>query len=276
MDAITPQNGVSDLYLDLLKKSLTNILYYGSDVTIRYLIDCLEGKNTYIRNVFLTEGYRRDLEQFRDGFLDGKSQSIFGYTLVGMRRLDNIQACVDDVISNDVPGDLLEAGVWRGGASIFMRGMLKARGITDRTAWLADSFEGLPAPDLDRYPADEGMKLHELPIMAVSLEQVKENFAAFDLLDDQVKFMKGWFRDTLPQAPVGELAVLRADGDMYESTTQILDNLYDKVSPGGYVIIDDYGDYGACRQAVDEFRERRGITDPLVVVDWSGVYWQKT
>jgi hypothetical protein len=183
---------------------------------------------------------------------------------------------VDDVISNDVPGDLLEAGVWRGGASIFMRGMLKARGVTDRTAWLADSFEGLPAPDLDRYPADEGMKLHELPIMAVSLEQVKENFAAFHLLDDQVRFLKGWFRDTLPQAPVGELAVLRADGDMYESTTQILDNLYDKVSPGGYVIIDDYGDYGACRQAVDEFRERRGITDPLVVVDWSGVYWQKT
>ncbi len=276
MDAITPTNGVSDSYLDLLKKLLTNILYFGSDVTIKYLTDCLEGKNTYIQNVFLTEDFRQDLKRFRDGFVDGKSQSYFGYTLVGSRRLDNIQACVDDVISNHVPGDLLEAGVWRGGASIFMRGVLKARGVTDRVVWLAVSFEGLPPPDVAQYPADEGMKLHEVPIMAVSLEQVKENFAAFDLLDDQVKFLKGWFRDTLPQAPIGDLAVLRADGDMYESTIQILDNLYDKVSPGGYVIIDDYGDYVACRQAVDEFRERHGITDPLVVVDWTGVYWQKT
>ena len=276
MDALTPTDDVADFYLDLLKKSLTNILHFGSDVTIRYLTDCLEGKNTYIKNVFLTEGYRQDLKQFRDGFLDGKTQSFFGYTLVGMRRLENVQACVDDVISNHVPGDLLEAGVWRGGASILMRGVLKARGVTDRVVWLADSFEGLPPPDVEQYPADEGMNLHEVSVMAVSLEHVMETFAAFDLLDDQVKFLEGWFRDTLPQAPIGDLAVLRADGDMYEATIHILDNLYDKVSPGGYVIIDDYGDYGACRQAVDEFRERRGIKDPLVVVDWSGVYWQKS
>lgn len=276
MDAITPTNGVADCYLDLLKKSLTSLLHFGSDITISYLIDCLEGKNTYIQNVFLSEGYRQDLKRFRDGFLDGKRQSYFGYTLVGMRRLDNIQACVDDVISNHVPGDLLEAGVWRGGAGIFMRGVLKARGVTDRVVWLADSFQGLPPPDVEHYPADEGMKLNDVSVMAVPLEHVKDNFAAFDLLDDQVKFLEGWFRDTLSQAPVGDLAVLRADGDMYEATIQILDNLYDKVSPGGYVIIDDYGDYGACRQAVDEFRERRGIKDPLVVVDWSGVYWQKS
>ncbi len=276
MDAITPTNGVSDLYLDLLKKELSNILHYEADIAITYLAECIEGENEYHRNAFLTDSFRDKTRHFEEQFADGRSQSYFGYTLVGMRRLDNIQVCVDDVIANDIPGDLLEAGVWRGGTSMLMRAILKVRGVTDRVVWLADSFEGLPPPDVGQYPADEGMKLHEVANMAVSLERVKENFATFNLLDDQVKFLKGWFRDTLPDAPVGDLAILRADGDMYESTIQILDNLYDKVSTGGYVIIDDYDDYPPCRQAVDEFRERRGITDPLVVVDWSAVYWQKT
>jgi O-methyltransferase len=91
--------------------------------------------------------------------------------------------------------------------------------------------------------------LHKARELAVSLEQVKANFDRYGLLDDQVRFLKGWFRDTLPVAPIERLAVLRLDGDMYESPMDTLVNLYPKLSEGGYVIVDDYGAIPACRQA---------------------------
>jgi hypothetical protein len=112
--------------------------------------------------------------------------------------------------------------------------------------------------------------------LAVSQEQVRANFARYDLLDDQVQFLEGWFKDTLPTAPVGALAVLRLDGDYYESTIQILEALYHKVSPGGFVIVDDYGCIEACRQAVTDFRADNAIEDPIVAVDWTGVYWRRS
>ncbi len=77
-------------------------------------------------------------------------------SMIGLRRMDNIQDCIETVIRDDVPGDLIETGVWRGGATIFMRGVLKAYEDTTRTVWVADSFEGLPPPDPARYPADAG------------------------------------------------------------------------------------------------------------------------
>lgn len=112
---------------------------------------------------------------------------------------------------------------------------------------------------------------------SAGLEDVKNNFRAFGLLDSQVEFLKGWFCDTLPGAPIGSLAVMRLDGDYYESTMDGLTNLYDKLSVGGYVIIDDYGedDWTYCRKAVDEFRAARGITDPLLTVDRCCSYWQR-
>ena len=107
------------------------------------------------------------------------------------------------------------------------------------------------------------------------METVKANFDRFDLLDARVEFLPGWFKDTLPDAGIGQIALLRADGDLYESTIQILDNLYDKVAPGGFVIIDDYKSWPPCKKAVDEFRARHGIDAPIHDVDWTGVYWIK-
>ena len=156
------------------------------------------------------------------------------------------------------PGDLIETGVWRGGATIFMRAILKARGVTDRLVWVADSFAGLPPPDTARYPQDEGITLHQFPQLAVPLERVQDNFRRYGLLDEQVRFLKGWFRDTLPTAPIERLAILRLDGDLYESTIQALDSLYHKLSVGGFVIVDDYGNVAACRQAVHDFRAEHG------------------
>jgi len=208
--------------------------------------------------------------------MEGMDWPSVGHTMIGRKRLDNIQFCVEDVLTRGVPGDLMETGVWRGGASIFMRAVLQAHGAGDRHVWVADSFAGLPPPDTSKYPQDTGIDLYLESALAISLEVVQANFARYDLLDPQVHFLKGWFRDTLPQAPNGSLAVLRLDGDLYESTMDSLVNLYPKLSVGGYVIVDDYGAVDACRQAVADYRRMQGIDDGIVTVDWAGSYWRRS
>ena len=133
----------------------------------------------------------------------------------------------------------------------------------------------IPVPSL---PQDEGwdFSASKEPILAIPLEEVQENFRRYNLLDDQVQFLKGWFCDTLPTAPIEKLAVLRLDGDLYESTMDGLNALYDKVSPGGFIIVDDYGDFEPCHRAITEFRQARNINDPIEVIDWAGAYWRKS
>lgn len=233
---------VRALYLDLVKRALTDSIYDTADVQVR---------------------------------AEGRDWPSRACTMIGMRRLENLQHCLEDAIANNIPGDFIETGVWRGGATIFMRAMLKAHRITDRRVWVADSFAGLPPPNPGMYPADAGDEHHTKTELAIGLEQVQSNFAKFGLLDDQVTFLKGWFRDTLPAAPIRALAVLRLDGDMYESTMDALTHLYPKLSIGGYAIIDDYGAIKACRQAVDDFRRMQGIAGEVHWVDWTGVYWKR-
>jgi len=143
-----------------------------------------------------------------------------------------------------------------------------------RKIWLGDSFQGLPQPDAERYPADKNDEHWRAADLAVSLDCVKQNFERYGLLDEQVKFLVGWFRDTLPTAPIKRLALLHLDCDMYESTILALRNLYPLVTPSGYVIIDDYGAIPACRQAVIDFRHEYSIDSELREVDWTGVYWK--
>lgn len=207
---------------------------------------------------------------------EGRNYTSDADTMIGTRRLDNLQHCVEDVLRRGVPGDLIETGVWRGGASIFMRAVLYAYGVTDRAVWVADSFQGLPKPDPDRYPADAGDELWKASALAVTLEDVKANFSAYGLLDDQVRFLPGWFSDTLPTAPIERLAVLRLDGDLYQSTMDALTALYPRLSVGGYVIVDDYGAMASCRKAVDDFRAERGIADDIERIDWTGVFWRRS
>ena len=197
----------------------------------------------------------------------------FAYTMIGRARLENVAECATAALDDAVPGDLVECGVWRGGVPILMRGILAARGITDRTVWAADSFDGLPRPD-SQDTLDITKETN--PELAVSEARVREAFARFGLLDEQVRFVPGWFKDTLPSVPIERIAVLRLDGDLYSSTTAILTALYDKVSPGGFVIVDDYKFLDECRLAVDEFRAARGIEDPIVDIDWNAVYWRRS
>lgn len=197
------------------------------------------------------------------------------HSMIGIKRLNNVRLLAESVLGNNVPGDFIETGVWRGGASILMRGVLQTYGVRDRRVFVADSFQGLPPPNLETYPADAGSAYHEFEELAVPLEEVQSNFAAYDLLDDQVVFLKGWFKDTLPDLPADTLALIRLDGDMYESTMDALVNLYDKLSPGGYLIVDDYHIVPQCKQAVHDFCASKGITPTMEEIDGVGVYWKK-
>ena len=198
----------------------------------------------------------------RESGLDWPSRAE---SMIGLRRMTNIQDCIAQIVADDVPGDLIETGVWRGGACIFMKANLRAWGDTSRNVWLADSFEGLPKPNAALYPADEGDTLHKQTGLAVGADQVRHNFERYGLLDDRVRFLVGWFKDTLPTAPVEQLSLMRLDGDMYESTIQAIEPLYPKLSPGGFCIIDDFGSHASqAGQAVHDYRDAHGITDEIV------------
>jgi hypothetical protein len=197
------------------------------------------------------------------------------HSMIGEKRMRQLQDAAESVIAEGIAGDFIETGVWRGGACILLRAVLEAYEVRDRRVFVADSFAGLPPPDPARYPADAGAAFHEYDALAVSAAEVRRNFERYGLLDAQVVFLEGWFRDTLPSAPVDRLSILRLDGDLYESTIVALTSLYDKLSPGGYVIIDDYNVIPNCRAAVTDFRRDRSITDAIKDIDGSGVYWRR-
>jgi hypothetical protein len=273
------------LYLDLMKRCLVNMIYpQAEEVPLSATATGFRGR--LARALLRLPSSPQPWPSLRDdqgklltlstaNRIEGRIWPRVAYTMIGLKRLDNLEFCIEEVIAKGVPGDLIETGVWRGGATIFMRAVLKAYGVTDRRVWVADSFEGLPQPDAAKYPRDADSDLHEARELAVSLEQVQANFERYGLLDDQVCFLKGWFRDTLPGAPIERLAVLRLDGDMYQSTMDTLVNLYPKVSHGGYVIVDDYGAIPACRRAVHDYRSANGITEEIRNIDWTGIFWQK-
>jgi len=269
------------LYLDLLKKTLSFSLWPEPPIPIE--------KPVYVRRPL-----KRNLVSLISRILrkrglqlcttvtytdqqrrDGRIWPGYADSMIGLKRLDNLQNCIETVIRENVAGDLIETGVWRGGACILMRGVLAAYGDKGRKVFVADSFEGLPKADEEKYPADKG-DTHYLfsHVLAVSREDVENNFKRYSLLDDQVVFLQGWFKDTLPSAPIQKLAVMRLDGDMYESTMDALVTLYPKLSLGGYCIIDDYALKG-CKKAVDDYREAHKIKAELKEVDWTGRYWRK-
>ncbi|MGB7270506.1 MAG: TylF/MycF/NovP-related O-methyltransferase [Albidovulum sp.] len=239
-------------YLDLLAKTLDGTIYDD---------DPLPSNGTGVFDATLREyGW------------DWPSKA---FTMVGTRRLNNFRQRIESVIGNKIPGDIVETGVWRGGACILARGVLKAYGVTDRRVIVCDSFEGLPPPDDAKFPADAGSNFHEFEDLSVSLEQVKSNFERFGLLDDQVVFLKGWFRDTMKDVPSKQIAILRLDGDMYESTIDPLEHLYDRIPKGGWIIVDDYRVVPAAKAAVHDFLDARSLKPVIEEIDGVGVCFIK-
>lgn len=256
------------LYLDLLKRCVTNLIY--EDQGIRYPWDH-SSDEMYVP----FDRERRVMAR------DWPSQA---HTMIGIRRLDQVQRFVVDVVTAGVPGDLIETGVWRGGSVIFMRGILEALDVRDRSVWVADSFEGFPTTpeegaterswtSMTAEPEPQGQAV----MTGISLEDVQSNFERYGLLDDRVRFLPGWFRHTLPTAPIDRLALLRLDGDLYDSTRDALESLYPKVSPGGYVIVDDYDFTEECRSAVHDYLDSIDETVDLHTVETGAeaAYWRR-
>jgi hypothetical protein len=269
-----------DLYLELIKNTLAFTLWPEPPVPI----DAFNHRNSLPIRLFVSSISRlfriSGLQLVRPAAFT-KKQREEGYiwpgyadTMIGLKRLNNLQFCMETVLREGVEGDFIETGVWRGGACIFMRAVLAVHSVEDRRVYVADSFEGLPKPDIDKFPNDKGDQHHVVKFLAVSQEEVENNFRKYGLLDEQVVFIKGWFKDTLPTAPIEKLAVIRLDGDMYASTMDAMTNLYPKLSEGGFCIIDDYALEG-CKRAVDNFREENGIGAEIKEIDWTGVYWRK-
>jgi hypothetical protein len=238
-------------YLDLLVKVLTNQIYQDPPVGPHYLVG---------------RSYDQSLREA------GKDWPEVAHTMAGVRCLNQVRAAVEHVLGNGVPGDLVEAGVWRGGVCIFMRALLEVYRDPARRVWVADSFAGMPD---SAAAGDRELALHQFNnVLAVSQQEVEENFRRYGLLDDRVVFLNGWFADTLPTASIQQIALLRLDADLRSSTTDILTALYDKVSPGGIIVVDDYS-LPNCSAAVREFRDSRGIDDPIHSIDDDAVWWCK-
>jgi O-methyltransferase len=267
-------NPLRDRYLDLLIGALTHTLYAGVD-RLEQPLEAFPSEDA--------DRVREELQGPNDPhkFFDrernraeGRDWPLYAQTMIGLGRIRNVRACVETVIDERIPGDLIETGVWRGGAAILMKGVLAAYGDERREVWLADSFRGLPPPDEERYPADHGSWAHSAEELAVPADEVRENFRRYGLLDDRVHLVEGWFRDTLPALRDRTWSLIRLDGDMYESTMDGLVNLYDRLSPGGFLIVDDLALW-ACRKAVGDFRRERGIDEPIEEIDWTGGFWRK-
>ncbi len=235
-----------DLYVDLVQRAVGNFIYAEEDTSVD----------------------PRARER-------GEVWPAVGHTMIGRDRLRNIHFCLKKIIKDKVPGDCVEAGVWRGGATILMRAILKAHGETQRKVWAIDSFDGFPNPNPEKYPADAGSSYNQYRELIASLDQVQKNFSRYGLLDKQVYFLKGFFSDTLPYAPIGPIALLRLDCDLYQSTMEALDYLYPKLSAGGYIIVDDFGTSKACAQAVLDYRKAHQISEPICTIDSDGIYWRK-
>lgn len=273
-DALDRLDPAARAYLDLLQRCLTREAFLDQEWWDADLREWPGGAEAVLP-VLRDRGWRVVRRGDPAARAEGRDWPPTAETMIGTARLDNVAGCCVQAVLDGVVGDFVETGVWRGGTTILMRGVLAALGDEERRVWVADSFEGLPVPDVERHPADAGLDWSDVGVLKVGADAVRANFERYGLLDDRVRFLEGWFADTLPTAPIDRLAVLRLDGDLYGSTMDALVALEPKVSPGGFVIVDDYGGWASCRAAVDEYRAAHGIDAEIHTVDWTGVWWRK-
>lgn len=238
-----------DAYIDLIKRSITNYCYLGGEAPFEQF--------RAVAHYNLTQSEWK---------IDPVSRPI---TLLTKQQLDLVEHSIVAVEKRGVPGDFLEAGVWRGGVIILMRAMIKALGITDRKVVAADSFAGIPMNT--RAVGDPVDQWRDRWV--ASLDEVKQNVARFGLLDEKVEFLPGFFADTLKGLAGQRYAVIRLDSDSYDSVEESLVYLYPLLSKGGVIIIDDWHLVG-CKAAVTNYRNRHNIAEELKVHD-GNAYWVK-
>ncbi len=308
------------LYLDMVKRVLLNIVYHEQS----YQVSLTRSRASGEPRPRLARAF-----SLRHRIL-GEDVSLNTLSMIGLERLDNVQMCVEAVLSDGVEGDLVETGCAKGGACILMRAVLRARKDKSRRVFCCDTFSEMssapraaailifrplwevlrlisyiPSAAWHRWLYTALMRLQSsfpvdtahlsrdtvdsflfllrhahsftkppVPATGHSLAAVRSHFARLGLLDDRVVFLKGFFSDTLPHAPIPAIALLRLDGDLYGSTMDALVHLYPRVSAGGFVVVDDYYSFDECRAAVDEYRLHHDIVAPLVRIDAMSVYWR--
>jgi O-methyltransferase len=254
--AASPSQNLRDAYLDLLKIALCDLAgptthSVGADADGTVFARELRDEGRLVR-------------------VAGMDWPLQGLTMVGLGRLDDLQRCVEIVVADGVAGDLIEAGSWRGGASMLMRATLDTLG-DERSVVVADSFQGFPELD----GSDEhGARLGAFEFLSVPEGEVRESFARLGL-DRRIEIVPGFFEQTLTTLAGRSWAIVRLDADSHDATRLALDCLYPGLAVGGYVIIDDYGSFDGCRAAVDDFRAAHGITEPIEGIDHTGARWRR-
>ena len=245
--------GPAALYLDLLERVLCNLIY-GDGSHPSYGLTGFDPARRLV----------------------GRDLPLQAHSMIGLTRLHHLRWATETVLTDRIPGHVIEAGVWRGGACILMAGVLAAHGVADRRVYVADSFAGLPPPDPANVKDSAGLfDFHLRPELAISSAEVAENFRRYGLLGDNIRFVEGWFSQTLPPLAGETFSILRLDGDLYSSTMDTLVALYDSLSPGGFLICDDFGVVLDARRAIVDFRRQRGIVSPMTAIDGDGIFWRK-
>ena len=252
-----PPEQLRSAYLDLLKLALCDLAGAETRMVVK------DRLGVFSRRV---EG-----EEQLSWRVDGSDWPLDALTMVGLRRLDDLQARIEELVADGIEGDMIEAGAWRGGASILMRATLDSLG-DDRELWVADSFQGFPQPEIGTPDGTLETDMGALDYFAPGLDVVQGYFERFGV-SERVTFVPGFFEETMAGLEGRRWALIRLDADGHNATRLALDTLYGGLARGGYVVIDDYWAFEPCRMAVDQFLAERAPVE-LRRIDWSGVFWR--
>jgi O-methyltransferase len=201
------------------------------------------------------------------------------YSMTSRERLYSVFQATRYVVEAGVPGDIVECGVWRGGSSMMAALTLLGLGDTDRRFWLYDTFEGMPAPgaeDVDLQGENAYREWNRNQCGDINewcyapLDEVRSNLLGTGLGEQRFELVEGTVEETIPARAPEKIALLRLDTDWYESTYHELVHLCPRLSPGGVLILDDYGYWGGARKAVDRYMHEQGTTLLLNRIDSTG------
>lgn len=208
------------------------------------------------------------------------------YSMCSEKEVDQLYLVLLNVISNKIEGDIVETGVWRGGMVFFVQAMLAHFGEKKRQVWGFDAFDKFPKPEISPFNDSQEINEKDSTIHALTqimyshppkLKDVEFNFKKLGLFDSNVHLVKGLFSKTIPENidAIQKISVLRIDNDYYDSVYYILESLYFKIQPGGYVILDDYNNpVIGCKDAVIDFRLKHGIVNEIIDTYGGSIYWK--